>query len=224
VACRALAPMIASLGYYRLILDGLRITIELTLAASIVAFCAAFAAGLGALSKSRTVRICAGGYIQFFRGTSCLIQLFWAFYVLPYAGVQLTPMTVGVVVIGLNVGAYSAEVVRGAVLAVPRDQIEAAIALNLSSWQRFRYVTLPQAFVLMLPPFGNNVIELLKLTAIVSLITINELTFQAQMIRSATGNTLIPYLTILGLYFLLSMVLTAPIRWLERRLSWVKGH
>jgi polar amino acid transport system permease protein len=212
-----------ALDYYRLLIDGLWVTIELTLAASVVALAVAFGVGLAGISESRLLRALALGYTSFFRGTSSLVQLFWAFYVLPFFGVDLPAMTVGIAVLGLNVGAYSAEVVRGAILAVPRDQTEAAIAINLGRWQRLRHVILPQALLLMLPPFGNNIVELLKMTAIVSLITINELTFQAQAIRSATGDTLFPYLAILVLYYLLSLGLTAPLKWLEARLSGRRG-
>jgi polar amino acid transport system permease protein len=210
--------MPSSFDYYGLLIDGFWITVELTLAASAVALAVAFVVGLAGTSGSRLLRGLAVCYTGFFRGTSSLVQLFWAFYVLPFFGVDLPAMAVGIAVLGLNVGAYSAEVVRGAILAVPRDQHEAALAINLSRWQRLRHVILPQALLLMLPPFGNNVIELLKMTAIVSLITINELTFQAQAIRSATGDTLLPYLAILILYYLLSLGLTAPLKWLEARL------
>ncbi|QEX23377.1 glutamine ABC transporter permease [Hypericibacter adhaerens] len=207
------------MDYYRLLIDGLWVTIALTLASSAVALAVAFIVGLAGASGSRLLRGLAVCYTGFFRGTSSLVQLFWAFYVLPFFGIDLPAMTVGILVLGLNVGAYSAEVVRGAILAVPRDQHEAALAINLGRWQRLRHVILPQALPLMLPPFGNNIVELLKMTAIVSLITINELTFQAQAIRSATGETLFPYLAILVLYYLLSLGFTAPVKWLEGRLT-----
>lgn len=210
-----------SLGYYGLILDGLWITTQLTVAGCLLAALVAFTVGLGSVSQALPIRLACRFYTLFFRGTSSLVQLFWAFYVLPYLGVELSPMLVGIVVLGLNVGSYSAEVVRAAIIAVPRDQSEAAVAINLSRWQRMRHVILPQALPLMLPSFGNNVVELMKMTAIVSLITINELTAQAQAIRSATGDTLLPYLAILILYYLLSLLLTAPVKWLEKRCSMI---
>ncbi|WP_263147458.1 ectoine/hydroxyectoine ABC transporter permease subunit EhuC [Pseudomonas sp. RIT-PI-AD] len=208
-----------SLGYYGLILDGLWVTVQLTVAGCLVAALVAFGVGVGSVARSTPLRLACRFYILFFRGTSSLVQLFWAFYVLPYMGVELSPMLVGIAVLGLNVGSYSAEVVRAAILAVPREQSEAAVAINLSRGQRMRYVILPQALPLMLPSFGNNVVELMKMTAIVSLITLNELTAQAQAIRSATGETLMPYLAILVLYYLFSLVLTAPMKWLEKRFA-----
>jgi polar amino acid transport system permease protein len=125
----------------------------------------------------------------------------------------------GVLALGLNVGAYGAEVVRGAVLSVPKDQYEACIAINLTRLQRMWHVILPQALPLMLPTFGNNAIELLKGTAVVSLISLSDMTFQAQVVRSQTGSTLIPFAAILLLYFAMALVISAAMRWLERRMA-----
>ncbi len=121
--------------------------------------------------------------------------------------------------LGLNVGAYAAEVVRGAILSVPRDQYEATTALNLTRFQRMRHVILPQALPLMLPTFGNNAIELLKATAVVSLISLTDMTFQAQIVRAQTGNTLIPFAMILILYFAMALIISASMRLLERRMT-----
>jgi len=206
-------------GYLSMILDGAWVTVELTVLGCALAIVVAFAAGLGRLANSMIVRAVATAYIEFFRGTSIFVQLFWAYFVLPLFGLPLGPLQVGVLALGLNVGAYGAEVVRGAIKAVPRDQYEAGIALNLSPWQRLRHVILPQAFVIMLPTFGNNAIELLKGTAIVSLISLPDMTFQAQLVRAQTGNTLVPFLTILILYFILATIITVFMRGLERRLS-----
>jgi len=206
-------------GYLSLILDGAITTVWLTLAGCALALVAAFVAGLGRLSRYFVVRALATLYIEFFRGTSIFVQLFWAFFVLPLLGVPLTPVQAGILALGLNVGAYGAEVVRGAILAIPSEQREAGTALNLKNWQSMRYVILPQALVLMLPTFGNNAIELLKGTAVVSLISISDMTFQAQVVRAQTGNTAMPFLTILVLYFLIATVLSYSIRSLERRMS-----
>jgi len=206
-------------GYIGLILKGAVTTVELTILGCALALFMAFAAGLGRLSKRFTIRALATTYIEFFRGVSIFVQLFWAFFVLPLIGIPLSPFFCGVLVLGLNVGAYGAEVVRGAILAVPREQHEATVALNFNAWQKMRYIILPQAFVLMLPTFGNNAIELLKATAVVSLISISDMTFQAQVVRSQTGDTAIPFLTILALYFAMSLVISTGVRGLERKLS-----
>lgn len=206
-------------GYLTLILQGAWVTVKLTLMGSALALTVAFVAGLGCLSVAAPLRWLSRAYVEFFRGTSIFVQLFWIYFVLPMTGVTLTPMQAGVLALGLNVGAYGAEVVRGAILAVPRDQYEATIALNLTRFQRMRHVIVPQALPLMLPTFGNNAIELLKATAIVSLISLSDMTFQAQVVRSQTGSTLLPFLTILILYFALAMAITAGVRALERRVT-----
>ena len=206
-------------GYLELILQGALITIQLTLAGCALALFMAFLAGLGRISRLAPLRWLATTYIEFFRGTSIFVQLFWAFFVLPLFGIPLTPYQAGILALGLNVGAYGAEVVRGAILSVGREQYEACVAINLTRYQTMRHVILPQAFVVMLPTFGNNAIELLKATAIVSLISLSDMTFQAQVVRAQTGNTAVPFLTILLLYFAMSTVLGSSIRALERNLA-----
>ncbi len=206
-------------GYLGLILQGALVTIQLTLMGSALALVMAFMAGLGRLSRFVALRALATAYIEFFRGTSIFVQLFWAYFVLPFAGISLTPLQAGVLALGLNVGAYGAEVVRGAVQSIGREQHEACVALNLGRWQAMRYVILPQALLLMLPTFGNNAIELLKATAVVSLISLTDMTFQAQVVRAQTGDTLVPFGTILLLYFAMAMAISTFMRWLERRLS-----
>jgi len=206
-------------GYLGLILHGALVTIELTLMGSALAVVMAFLGGLGRLSRFFAVRALATTYIEFFRGTSIFVQLFWAYFVLPVMGVTLTPMQTGVLALGLNVGAYAAEVVRGAIQSIGREQYEACTALNLGRWQGMRHVILPQAFLVMLPTFGNNAIELLKATSVVSLISLADLTFEAQVVRAQTGNTLVPFTTILILYFILALAISWAMRRLERRMA-----
>ncbi|WEF25183.1 ectoine/hydroxyectoine ABC transporter permease subunit EhuC [Paracoccus sp. S3-43] len=207
-------------GYLTLILQGAWVTVKLTLMGSALALAVAFIAGLGRISRHAALRWLATGYIEFFRGTSIFVQLFWIYFVLPMTGLWApTPMQAGVMALGLNVGAYGAEVVRGAILAVPRDQDEACTAVNLTRFQRMRHIILPQALPLMLPTFGNNAIELLKATSVVSLISLSDMTFQAQVVRSQTGNTLLPFVTILVLYFAMSSVISFAIRRYERRVT-----
>ena len=148
-----------------------------------------------------------------------LPRWFAAVQVALVCGVPTQIAVAGVLALGLNVGAYGAEVVRGAILALPREQYEAGTALNLTRWQQMRHVILPQAFVLMLPIFGNNAIELLKGTAVVSLISLSDMTFQAQVVRAQTGGTVLPFLTILILYFVIASIISLFVKGLERRLS-----
>lgn len=207
------------LAYIPLMLEGALVTAQLTIYSCALALIFAFVAGLGRLSSYGAIRIVATTYVEFFRGTSVFVQLFFAYFVLPLFGLTLTPMQAGVAALSLNLGAYGAEVVRGAVRSIGRDQYEACRALNLTRWQSLRHVIVPQAFVLMLPVFGNNAVELLKGTAAVSLISLADLTFQAQVVRAQTGNALMPFLFILVVYYVMSSVTLAFVRRLERRFT-----
>jgi polar amino acid transport system permease protein len=201
------------------LVDGLVVTVELTLGGAAIAVGAAFLAGLGRLSGHRWLRYPAIAYIEIFRGTSALVQLFWFYFVLPLFGLNISAMAAGMLALGLNTGAYGAEVVRGAIQAVPRGQREAAVALNMTRAQTLARIIVPQALIAMLPPAGNLLIELLKNTSLVSLIAIAELTFRAQALRAATLQTGEIFVLILILYFAVSLAIMGMVRWLEGRLA-----
>lgn len=209
----------SALHYLPFILSGIVNTIKVTAGGALVALVVAFVFGLARLSSSAVIRGVAALYIEFFRGTSVFVQLFWVYFVLPVFGLSLSPLIAGIVVLGMNVGAYASEVVRGAILAVPVEQREACVALNLTTWQRMRHVILPQALLIMLPTLGNNTIELLKGSSIVSIISLPELTFYAQVVRTQTGNTTIPFITILIIYFIMSITISKIFRLIESRMS-----
>jgi polar amino acid transport system permease protein len=198
------------------LLAGLAVTLHVTVGAALLAVVIALAAGLARLSPLGLLRGVALVYVELFRGTSALVQLFWFYFVLPHFGVELSAMTAGIVVLALNTGAYGAEVVRGAIRAVPRSQLEAATALNFTRRQRMTRVILPQAVPAMLPPAGNLAIELLKNTALVSLVTITDLTFRAQILRAETLETEAIFGTVLLMYFAVALAITAGVRLLER--------
>ncbi|MBS1253805.1 MAG: L-cystine transport system permease protein TcyB [Anaerolineales bacterium] len=201
---------------------GLRVTIGLTLAASTLALIVAVIAGVARTSKNPLISGIVGFYVELFRGTSVLVQMFWIFFVLPIPpfNISLSPFLAGVIALGLNVGAYGSEVVRGAIQAISRSQIEAGIALNFTPTQRMTRIILPQAMVRILPPFGNLLIELLKSTALVSLITLSDLTFQALTLRQTVGRTTEVFAVLLIMYFLLAYPLTLGVRWVEGRRVW----
>lgn len=203
------------LDFLPALLTGAVTTVEITLLASVLAFCLALAAGVGRLSRSVWVRGFCVVYIEFFRGTALLVQLFWLFFVLPQFGILLEPLTVAVVGIGLNYGAYGAEVVRGAILGVPKAQFDAAIALNLSPLRTLWRIVLPQAAVIMIPPWGNLLIQLLKATSLVSLITITEITFRAYQLNQLTLRTVEIFGAVLIIYFCLAQLITFGTRTLE---------
>lgn len=197
------------------LLAGTWITVQLTVYSAVIGLLIAVAVGLMGLSGRAWVRGVARAYVEVFRGLAVLILMFWFFYSLPLLGLRLAPMFAGVLALGLNAGAYGAEVVRGAVLAVPRPQYEAAVALNFSAAQRMRLVILPQAWVGMIPPFNNLLIQLLKCTPLLSLVTIADLTFEGQQLRGATGESEMAYLFLLVVYFVLAYLFTLVMNALE---------
>lgn len=153
-----------------------------------------------------------------------LVQLFWLYFALPMLlDIRMSAMAAAVLALGLNYGAYGSEVVRGSILSVPKGQYEAAMALNMSPWLRMRRIILPQAMALMLPSFGNLLIELLKGTSLVYLITLMDLTYQGMVLRSF-DNSSTPqiFALLLLIYFIMAYSLTLGIRFLERRA--VKGR
>ncbi|MFD5391766.1 ectoine/hydroxyectoine ABC transporter permease subunit EhuC [Streptomyces sp. NPDC056697] len=200
------------------LLPGVWITIQLTLFSAVFAAAVAFGIGIARTSRLWIVRFLTGFYVEIFRGTSALVLMFWLFFVMPLAfGYQLVSMWAAVLALGLTYGAYGSEIVRGAIASVAPAQREAAIALSFSPAQRMRRVILPQAIPEMIPPFNNLLIELLKATALVSAVSVADITFAAQLSRLATGDSLEIYAIILVLYFVLAFVLTRLMRLLERR-------
>ncbi|MEU2503118.1 ectoine/hydroxyectoine ABC transporter permease subunit EhuC [Streptomyces sp. NPDC007863] len=197
--------------------EGLLVTLEATALGAALALLVAFALGLASRSRLLVVRGPARVTVEFLRGTSLYVQLFWLFFALPMLGFRLEPMACGVLAFGLNYGAYGAEVVRGAIAAVPAAQTEAAIALGMGPGLRLRRIVLPQAYALMVPPFKNLLIQLLKATPLLSLVTVADLTFRIDQLRSATGGTAAAYLLLLLLYFALAALLGAGMDALERR-------
>ncbi|MEU6575837.1 ectoine/hydroxyectoine ABC transporter permease subunit EhuC [Streptomyces sp. NPDC046805] len=197
--------------------SGLLVTLEATVFGSAVALALSFAFGFMANSRPVLVRGTSRVVVEFFRGTSLYVQLFWLYYAFPLlAGYQLSPLFCGVLAFGLNFGAYGSEVVRGALKAVPTAQWEAAVALNLTPWQRMRRVILPQAWVQMIPPFTNLLIQLLKATPLLWLISAADLTTIVQQMRDRTGATTWAYLTLLVMYFVLAYAFTLLMNVLER--------
>jgi polar amino acid transport system permease protein len=202
--------------YLPILLRGAWTTVELTLSSTCLAILMSFISGLAALSKRRALRWTSQAYVVLFQGTSLLVQLFWAFYILPLFGITLQPFVVAVLGFGLNLGAYGSEVVRGAIQGVPSGQTDAAVALCFSPFQRFRIVILPQALKLMVLPFGTLLIVLLKATSLASLITIHELTFHGELLRRTTGDTITILFLVMLIYFAISSAISFAIGRLDK--------
>ncbi|MFE7134086.1 ectoine/hydroxyectoine ABC transporter permease subunit EhuC [Streptomyces sp. NPDC057638] len=205
-------------GLWELLFRGVWITVQLTVLSAALAVVVSFVTGLARSHRLWIVRFVAGVYFEVFRGTSALILMFWIFFVLPLAfGWQLVPLWAAVLTLGLTYGAYGSEVVRGALDAVPAGQREAAVALSFTPAQRLRRVLLPQAWPGMVPPFANLLIELLKGTALVSVMGVADIAFGASLVRNATGESAPVYTVVLLMYFVLAFTLTRGMRALERR-------
>lgn len=206
-----------------LMLKGTLVTIQIAVFSILLAV---IMAGMGTALREapyRVVRWIGNAYVEIFRGTSLLVQLFWLFFVLPLPpfSLQLTPFTVAIVGLGLHYGAYGSEILRGALRSVPGGQYEAALALNMPASARLRRVVLPQAMINALPPATNLMIELLKGTSLVSLITLSDLTFRARQLDEATFKTAEIFGLTLLIYFVLAQMIVAIMRYFERRVS---GH
>jgi polar amino acid transport system permease protein len=203
--------------------SGLKITLEVTLFSAILACVVAFAGGTARLARQRWIRAIAGVYVEGFRSTSALVVMFWLYFALPLFGLQLTALQAGILALGLSYGAYGAEIVRGAIVQVPRGQWEAATAVNMSASQRMRYVVLPQAILAMLPPLSNLLVDLLKATSLISLITLADLTFEGKILQGTLGHPLEIFALVLMVYFVVNFALTRLMKLLERRVSHGQG-
>ncbi len=204
--------------FLRVLAPGVPVTVIATLGGIALTTVLSFTAGLALLAPSRTVRAVSRIYVEGLRGTSEVVQLFWIFFALPLlVGFQLVPIWAGILVLGLNHGAYGAEIVRGAVRSVPRAQVEGAIALSLTPAQRMRRVILPQALVEMVPPFNTLFIQLLKSTALLSFVAIDEITNLAnqRLIPNFGPQSWLVWIVVLVLYLLLALAITAVMRLLE---------
>ncbi|MGJ7513608.1 ectoine/hydroxyectoine ABC transporter permease subunit EhuC [Pseudomonas baetica] len=204
-----------------LLIQGAWVTLQVTFFGSLLAIVAAILAALGRMSHWRLLSWFSVAYIEVFRGTSLLVQLFWLFFVLPLPpfNLELSPYAVAIVGLGLHIGAYGAEVMRGAISSVAKGQYEAATALNFSGYKRFRRIILPQALLAAIPPGTNLLIELLKNTSLVSLITLSDLSFRARQLDQATFQTLEIFSLALVMYFILAQTINLGMRSIERRLA-----
>ncbi|MFE9673533.1 ectoine/hydroxyectoine ABC transporter permease subunit EhuC [Streptomyces sp. NPDC006259] len=207
-------------GLWELVLKGIWTTVQLLVFSALLATAVSFAAGVARTHRLWFVRFLAGLYTEVFRGTSALVMIFWVFFVLPVAfGWQLVPMWAGTLALGLTYGAYGAEIVRGALNSVDPAQKEGGIALGFTPGQRMRRILLPQAVPEMIAPFSNLLIELLKGTALVSVMGMGDLAFSGNLVRLALQESTEIYTYVLLVYFVIAFLLTRLMRGLERHLK-----
>lgn len=200
-------------------MKGLKVTITVLVLSAVLAYLFAFITGLLRSSKFFIIRFIPSIYVEVFRGTSLIVQLFWFYYAFPMLfDFQLgNDLIAGVLAISLNYGAYMSEVVRSSILAVDKGQTEAATALNMTSLQRMRLVILPQAVRMMLPEFGNYLIQMLKATSLVSLIGMTDILYHGDILRS-TNLSMAPtiYIVVLVFFFILALPLIFLTRKMEK--------
>ncbi len=218
-------------SYLPPLLEGAWVTAQLTFYSTLLGGFFAFAFGLGRISDNWLLKGFSVAMIEVFRGTSLLVQLFWLYFALPLVGQmlgldwRLPPLVAGTLALSLNNGAYGAEVVRGAIQAVPHNQHEAAKALDFTPRQTLWRIALPQSIPEMLPSFGNLAVQNLKDTALVSLISLGDMTFRAEQIRNFTQDSTTVYTMLLLMYFGMALVLTALMTLLERSVGrWRAGR
>lgn len=201
------------------LLRGIKVTLIVLIFSIIFSTIIALVAGLSRSSSSLLVNKFTGFYVEIFRGTSLIVQLFWFSYALPgLFNIHLgSDIWAGVLAISLNYGAYMSEIVRGAINSVPEGQTEASVALNMSKFQRMRLIILPQAIRMMLPEYGNYLIQILKATSLVSLIGLTDILYYGNIYRSThLSEAPIVYVIVLLFYFVLALPLIFFTRRMEK--------
>ena len=190
---------------------------SLTILVIIVSWICGLAAALGKTSSYYPVRALSSFYIWFIRGTPTLIQVFIVYFGFPQLGIKLSPFVAGVLALGVNSGAYVAEIIRSGLTAIPRGQMESALALGISRRKTMTTIILPQVFRIILPPLTNEAISSLKKTSLRSTITVMELTLYSQILIATTFRPFEFYIATAVIYLLMTTVLSQLSAHLERR-------
>jgi His/Glu/Gln/Arg/opine family amino acid ABC transporter permease subunit len=201
-----------------LLARGAVVTIEIAVAAGILATILGFTLGLASLSGSKVLQATIGGFVDFVRGTPLLIQIFLIFFALPVIGVRFNEITAGIIALALNTGGYIAETVRGAVGSIERGQTEAAQSIGMVRGQILFWILLPQALRPIVPPLTNELITMTKNTSLLSVISVYELTRAGQAIVSVYFVPFEIYVLLALYYYVLIKSLSVLSRWLERQM------
>lgn len=198
-------------SFDKLLIPGLTVTIPLTLISFVVGLALAIAVALVRVAKVPVIQRIAQFYVWVFRGTPLLVQLFVIFFGLPSVGIVVPAFPSAIIAFSLNVGAYASETLRGAILAVPKGQIEAGLTTNLNYLTIMRLIVLPQAFRSAFPALFNTFISLVKDTSLAANITVAEMFMAAQRIVATTYEPLVLYCEVGFIYLAFCTVLT----WLQ---------
>ena len=205
------------LRVYPFFVEAALVTVQLSVLTCVLGLaCGALGAAMR-LSRHAPLRWLAAAYVSVFRGTPALIQIFILYFGGPQIGIQLDAFSAGTIALGVNIGAYMTETIRGAIVSVDRGQTEAARTLGMSRSETMRKVVLPQAARLMIRPLGVNINALVKGTALVAPISVAELTYTAQRFIGSTYKPFEMFLLAGLLYMVIIYVVGQGINWLDRR-------
>lgn len=210
---------IVAQSFWPILSAGFVYTIPLTLISFAIGLCIAVLVALLRISGPRALRSVASFYVWVIRGTPLLVQIFIIFYGLPNAGVVLDPLTAAVIAFSLNVGAYSSETVRAAILSIPKGQWEAGYSLGMTYFQVLRRVVIPQAARVSVPPLFNSFIGLVKDTSLAANITVTEMFMVTQRVAAVTYEPLALYCEVALIYLIFCTVLSRVQRLAEQKLS-----
>ena len=201
------------------LLLGFWMTIKIVIGAIIIGMPLGLFLALGRRSRWKLMRILATSFIEIFRNTPFIIQVFMFFYVLPFYGLYLPATYVGMVALGLFGSAYFAEVIRGGINAVPNGQLESARATGMSDWKAMHYIILPQTLPIILPTMTNQTLSLVKESAVLSTITVGELTMAAIKVQGETFRPFEAFIMIALMYWALNETIAIIMRRVERKFS-----
>lgn len=203
---------------YDSLLEGLKVTVELTLAANLMGVTLGFVVALLVMSRISLIRTPVMLFIEFFRCTPAIIQIVWFFYCVPIIfDVYLDSVTMGVLALGLNLTAFNAEAYRAAIQSVPKEQHDAGIALGLSPFQRVIYIVLPHALRSALPVLITNGIGIFQQTALVAIVAIQDLMYQGKSLATTTYRPIETFTLIAVIYFAVSFPVAQLVQFIERR-------
>lgn len=202
----------------RPLIEGLVVTLELTVAANLIGVVLGFPLALLLMSRIAAIRWPATLFVEFFRCTPAIVQIVWFFYCVPMLfNVFLGSMTMGILALGLNLMAFNAEAYRAAIQAVPREQIDAGIALGLNPLQRVLHIVLPNALRASVPVLLTNGIVIFQQSALVAIVAVQDLMYQAKTLATETYRPIETFTIAALIYFAVSFPVTQVVGWLERR-------
>jgi polar amino acid transport system permease protein len=198
-------------------MQGTVVTLELTVVGLTMGFVLGLLSALARVYGGKWSRALAVGYIELFRGTPVLVQLFLVYFGLPGLGLTLSRMTSAFLALGLNSGAYQAEYLRGSILAIGDGQMMAGRAIGMSRMKTIWYIIVPQALRLVIPAWSNEPISLLKSTAVAFLIAVPDLMTKAKAVAAQTYDPIGTYLAVAVVYLVMVFILNELLKYLERR-------